>query len=553
VRQDLVKGLEDKMDSIDQKALEDEVKSTKALIQTFLQTVKGYRLYEANHPLLSKFLDRLKNDFDSYFHEFDSFSLQVGEYQLFFRGKVVYDSQDVKESLAFVFYKDGIREVRFLKGLAFREIVDFLNILRKSDHVNRLEDDLVTLLWERDFSHIGVTTVDDSVEGSAIVVPATEEELSNGLEYRRSRGDDDKGKANEAVTGEPPPLVEELKQVLNPAPGQSLVQACQLNSNEMMEINRQVQQEQHSKYHHVLIHYLIEMLLHLGEDMDAYENMISYFGRTIESLLEKKEVGEAVAILEDLKDTMESIALKDKQILAIHRIFETSSDSRHVELIVNAIKANEEVNPESILQYLRLLTKKPIESLCELLGGLESVKWKKVVSDLLVEFCREDIQPLIKFLSDRNPIVVRQILSILERVGHPSTAKYLGSLVTHRDSKVRELVLRLLMQFGDKGKDLMQRFLKDPVAEIRAKASVGLARTVKNKAVKPLMEIILSEDFDKRAYEEKASFFKALGETGSKEVIPALKEIANKRTWFKKAKWEEMRICAANTLKMLGA
>jgi hypothetical protein len=548
-----VKGLEDKMDSIDQKALEDEVKSTKALIQTFLQTVKAYHLYEASHPLLSKFLDRLKNDFDHYFHEFDSFSLQVGEYQLFFRGKVVYESEEVKESLAFAFYKDGIREIRFFQGLEFKEIVDFLNIMRKSDSVNRLEDDLVTLLWERDFSHIAITTVDDFSDGSSIVVPATEEELSKGLEYRQSKGEDGKGKANEAETGEPPPLVEELKQVLNPAPGQSLSQACQLNSNEKMEINQQVQEEQHPEYHHVLIHYLIEMLLHLGEDMDAYENMISYFGRTIESLLEKKEVGNAVGILKDLKDTMESMALKDKQILAIHRIFETSSDSHHVELIANAIKTNEEVNSESIVQYLHLLTKKPIGSLCELLGELESVKWKNVVTDLLVEFSQEDIQPLIKFLLDRNPVVVRQILSILEKVGHPSTAKYLGNLVTHRDSKVRELVIRLLMQFGDKGKDLMQRFLKDPVAEIRARASISLARTVKDKAVKPLMEIILSEDFDKRAYEEKASFFKALGETGSKEVIPALKEIANKRTWFKKAKWEEMRVCAANTLKMLGA
>ena len=549
----MVKGLEDKMDHFDEKALEDEVKSTKALIQTFLQTVKAYRLYEASHPLLSKFLDRLRNDFDHYFHEFDSFFLQVGEYQLFFRGKVVYESEEVKESLAFAFYKDGIREIRFFQGLEFKEIVDFLNIVRKSDSVNRLEDDLVTLFWERDFSHIAITTVDDFSDGSSIVVPATEEELSKRLEYRRSKGEDDKGKANEAETGEPPPFVEELKQVLNPAPGQSLVQACQLNSNEMMEINGQVQEELHPKYHHVLIHYLIEMLLHLGEDMDAYENMISYFGRTIESLLEKKEVGDAVAILKDLKDTMESMALKDKQILAIHRIFETSSNSHHVELIANAIKANEEVNSESIVQYLHLLTKKPIGSLCELLGELESVKWKNVVTDLLVEFSQEDIQPLIKFLLDRNPIVVCQILSILQKVGHPSTAKYLGSLVTHRDSKVRELVLRLLMQFGDKGKDLMQRFLKDPVAEIRARASISLARTVKDKAVKPLMEIILSEDFDKRAYEEKASFFKALGETGSKEVIPALKEIANKRTWFKKAKWEEMRVCAANTLKMLGA
>jgi hypothetical protein len=44
-----------------------------------------------------------------------------------------------------------------------------------------------------------------------------------------------------------------------------------------------------------------------------------------------------------------------------------------------------------------------------------------------------------------------------------------------------------------------------------------------------------------------------LGETGSKEAIPVLKKIANKRRWFQKTKWNEMRQCATNTLKMLGA
>ena len=138
----MVKSLEPQADLAEQKALEEEVKSTKALIQTFLQTLKGFRLYEANHPLLSKFQDRLKHDFEGYFNEFDSFSLQVGEHQLFYSGKVIYESKDVKESLAFVFFKDGIREIRFFKGIEFREIIDFLQIVRKSDSVNRFEDDL---------------------------------------------------------------------------------------------------------------------------------------------------------------------------------------------------------------------------------------------------------------------------------------------------------------------------------------------------------------------------------------------------------------------------
>jgi HEAT repeat protein len=148
---------------------------------------------------------------------------------------------------------------------------------------------------------------------------------------------------------------------------------------------------------------------------------------------------------------------------------------------------------------------------------------------------------------------VCHILYILGRIGDPSTVKYLGNLVTHKDLKVREETLQVLNKFGEKGKDLIQKFLRDSVSGIRAKAALLLARNAKGEAVKPLTEIILSEDFYKRDYEEKASFFRALGETGSKEVIPMLKKISRKRRWFQKSKWDEMRQCATNTLKMIGA
>src|SRR4030065_2742317 len=93
-----VKSLEDKLDISEEKEIEEKVKSTKSLIQTFLQTLKAFRLYEANHPILSKFLERLRRDFDHYFDEFDSFSLQIGEQKLYYQGEVVYENQDVKES-----------------------------------------------------------------------------------------------------------------------------------------------------------------------------------------------------------------------------------------------------------------------------------------------------------------------------------------------------------------------------------------------------------------------------------------------------------------------
>jgi HEAT repeat protein len=103
------------------------------------------------------------------------------------------------------------------------------------------------------------------------------------------------------------------------------------------------------------------------------------------------------------------------------------------------------------------------------------------------------------------------------------------------------------------GKDLVKKFLTDPAPEIRGKAALTFSKIGRSQSFRPLAKIILSEDFHTRSYGEKTSFFKALGETGSKEAIPLLEQIINKRRWLKKAQWEEMRLCAVNTLKRMRA
>jgi hypothetical protein len=548
-----VEKLEGKVDIFEDRLIEEGVKSTRALIQNFLHTMKAYRLYETNHPMLLKYMDRLKMDFDRYFDEFDSFSLQVGEHRLFYRGKVVYESEDVKESLAFLFYKDGIREIKFFRGLEFSEVIDFLGVVRRADSINRLEDDLVTLLWEKDLTHITFTTVDEFLEEGVKFVPASVEDLNLGLEYKQLGGEGFEEKAAEEREEADGLAGEGVKQALNLSPEQSLVQACELTPEEIEEINRKVQQEQDPDYICNLIDNLIEILLHLGEDMDAYENMISYFQRTIESLLEEKKLGKAVTILKNINDTMESIALKDKQIFAINLIIKNFSGPRPIELLGKIMKEDGKTESELILQYFHLLTNEAVEPLCQLLGELDSGRWRKMICDHLVELCKEDIQPLVKFLSNRNPLLVCQILYVLGKIGHPSTVKYLRNLIGHTNPKVREETLQVISKFGEKGKDFILKFLGDSLPVIRGKASLSLARVAKNEAVKPLLDVILSEGFHKRDFDEKTSFFRALAETGSKEMIPVLEKIAKKRKWFQKAKWNEMRICAANTLKAMAS
>jgi hypothetical protein len=345
---------------------------------------------------------------------------------------------------------------------------------------------------------------------------------------------------------------ENIKQTVSPTPGMGLAQAFQITPHEMMEINREIQEEQEPEHLYVLIDHLTEILLHLGENKEPFENLISYYERVLESLLKQKDFETMVPILMKLRNIKNSLA-EEKQTAALRRILDSSSKPHFIFLVGEAMKSDPEMEPRPVLQYFQFLTPQAVGPLCQLLSRLESGKWRKIITDYLTEVSRDDIEPLTSFLSDRNSSLVRQILSILEKINHPSTPKYLGSLVAHPDLKLREATLQLLAQFGERTKDLILRFLKDPSAEIRAKASILLARMAKQQAVKPLMEIILSEEFYKRAYEEKASFFRALGETGSKEVIPVLQKIASKKNFFNRGKWEEMRLCATNTLKMMGA
>jgi len=539
-----------KLEMNDGQPNEDEVKSAKALVQTFLQTIKGYRLYDSNHPVQLKLLERLKNDFARYFEELPSFSLQIGEHQFFFHGNVVYESDDVKESLAFVFFKDGIRELRFHRGLKVEELLDFLNLVGRSDAVNHMVDDLATLLWEKDFSHITFTVMDEFLENT--FVPATGQDLLEGMEFNPTETEVPQvSEGKEHAHGFGVLTDENLKCALNPLPGQSLVDACRLTPNEAKQIDREVQEEEQSKHFIVIIDALVEILLHLGEDMDAYENMISFLELFNKTLLYQREIGKAARMMQRLKDTIESIELKDKQMSAILRILESATTAESVELLGKTIQSPGEVPIESLLHYLEYLTPKAVTPLCTLLGSLDAPKLRKLISSQLVKLVREDIHPLAKFLSDPNPQLVCQVVNILGDIEHPSTLTYVSMLTTHPEPGVREEVLKALAKFGGKARELIQKLAKDTVPEIRGKAALILARAIKDEAVKPLSEIIFSDNFYRRGYDEKVSFFKALGETGSKEAVAILEKVAKKKNWFKNTKRAEMRICAINTLRMM--
>ncbi len=532
--------------------VDEERASVLDLIRSLQKAIKAFKLYEPNNPMLTRQLEELTTKFTAHLDNYQSLNLQLGEYKLFFKGNPVYENTDMKESLAFLLYKDGVREIRFFKGLEGQEVSAFLDVLRRNEQTSRLEDDIVTLLWEKDFAHISYYATDEFMESNA--VPVNYDEFQAGLEF--TPGIEGEPVATPAQESAEEEMGLPLGEMLSEVPGdqrETFASHFQLTSEEVGLIDQLINQEADINFVSTLVDSLMEILLHLGEDLEPYENMVTFFDRALEFLVLKGEFKAAGEILKNLREILDSMALKDNQIFAINRIFEGAGSARIIELTAETLKHEGFFDLNTCYDYFDLLPKSSIEPLCNMLGQLESSKARNLIAGIIGRKVKDDLEVLVPSLKDKSWIVVCYVINIMGNSGNRAAIKYLAQTISHPDERVRRTTLKALSQYGGKeNRALLTKMLNDESSYIRSQAVIHLARSSKHEALRPILSIIQSEPFLDRDFPEKAAFFRALGEIGSNESLPALEKILGKKSWFKKPKWDELQVCAIGALRMIG-
>jgi len=149
--------------------------------------------------------------------------------------------------------------------------------------------------------------------------------------------------------------------------------------------------------------------------------------------------------------------------------------------------------------------------------------------------------------------VVCYVINIIANSRDRNAIKYLSQTCSHPDERVRRTALKALSQYGSEEiKGLLIKMLNDDSAYIRSQAVINLARSFKHEALRPILSVIQSEPFLDRDFSEKAAFFRAIGQIRSKESLPVLRKILEKKSWFKRSKWDELQVCAIGALRMIG-
>ena len=106
-------------------------------------------------------LEAVRDAFAAIWKHTDELDIQIVETQLKWEGRVVLDEGErTSDNMAWLLYKDGIRELKMLKGFEEDELGTFFNLLQRVRKATDEDDDLLTLMWEREFATLQYRYVD---------------------------------------------------------------------------------------------------------------------------------------------------------------------------------------------------------------------------------------------------------------------------------------------------------------------------------------------------------------------------------------------------------
>jgi hypothetical protein len=530
---------------------DEEMIIARDLISAFIKAIKAFRFYPPENPTLKGFRDQVLKKFQFFLNKYQSFVIQVGEYDLAFKGKTLYENRDVKTSLAFSLYKDGLREIRFMKGLEEWEVQGVIDILKQSENINTLEDDIVTLMWEKDFAHISYLATDDFLEETPVLIPENVDQFRKNLVFK-PLGHHVEADLTEGGSEEWVELDDILSRVVEERPAFVPDRSVYfLTSDEMEGLRKDVESETDPTFVFHVTDILFEVLA-LEKEREPFQDAVNILIKMLDAFLTLGDFAKANDLLRRVYIILKTYDLQDWQIESIRKIIVEAGEEVRIERIGKVLD-REEVRFEEVNAYLLLLQKNSIKPLIKLLGELKNSKARRVFCDALAEIGKNAIELFTPFVDDRRWYLVRNIIYILGRIGKEQSLPYIQKAFNHADSRVRREATQALGLIGSpKAIGLLVKSLTDNDVRIRCMAAINLGKGGKKAGLIPLLEVVQSKDFYKREPAEVKAFFNAIGMVGSNEAIPVLQELLERKSWFGRGKTDETRLGAASAMAMIG-
>jgi HEAT repeat protein len=499
----------------------------------FVKTSRAAQLYVQGNPLLHQFVEDLKGRLSSIFDRVPSLSFTIHESELRWLDKPVYKEKLTGgENIAFQLYRDGIRRIEFLPGVEEDELRHFIDVLRLSRTLKEDEDDLLTLMWNADFTFIRYEYVD--VLGDEPPVPTPDMSHDAGTELPALP------ELELAPELQTPTLREDFEPSLYFL---DETDVAHLQQELRYEMDRPVKKDVTVA---VLDQYELGDAERRGEIVDVLRQMLprvlaeggfsqaSYIVAELKVIAERKGTPEIVEEVDEIiGELSEPIVLE--QLVRIMEDGTIDPDSEALATLLSALK------PEAIVTLIKAIPlvarKQAREQLLATMDRLAALK-PQLMSSLI---------------RSEDPRVAAEASRIAGRLKLSGAAEAIAGLLDRNESEVRLAAVESLVALHTSmaGGPLVEA-LADDSRDVRVAAAKGLAAMRYSPAAERLEAYITGKDLWRRDPTEQLAFFEAFARAAGREGTLLLSRMLNGRRvlWLRYP--SKVRACAARALGVLG-
>jgi hypothetical protein len=532
-------------------ALSREAAIAEEAARAIFKAQRAQQLYHANSPSRGAAVELARAQLCKAWEVADPLVFSVRRQALLFNDEpVLVESAMAGDGLAWLLYREGIREIRFLKGFEQAELEVLLDILGRARVATINEDDLVTMLWLANLTFFSYRHVEVvlSPTGQPTSPDATDEEDADESAVTFGvRG------GSGGVRTMPAAVDEEVAGFLDRSP--SIViqpeddQRPVLDPADLAYLQRELARDYGAGFRQTMLEALLEIV-----EMEVDEaSRLEAIAALDELLLEALGAGDyamAAAVLSEAEQLMGGMDLEATALEALGRLAGRLSTPGVLKPLLQRVADANKAPPGEVLD--QLLAEVRPEALPLLAGWLGAVGVSPVRGPVERAALRvAEVQPgaLADALGAADDMVLAGALALAAQRPSAALVPALCALARHCDPALRLPVLGILGGFdAPPVREVLLAACVDSVREIRIAAYRQVRGRRLQEAREVLQQVVAAGGYATQDFNERVVLFEALGTVADASTVALLDRLLNARGLMGPKEPSDVRACAARGL-----
>jgi len=508
------------------------------LLRALSKAARAHQMYLPNNPIYRGAIEALRASFRPIWEETDDIVLTITEAEIrWYDAVVAGDAAAVKSSdnLAWVFYKDGVRELTFTKGFEEIEVVVLLDIIQRIRKGGSTEDDLVAMLWEADFVYMKYRYVDLLQDGGA-------GELADGTEVAP------------AAPGE---VQRGARQAVEESRASSIVNMSEFDSTLYFLDEREIdylQLEIKREYQQDLRVNLVAVLLDIFEvqlDPDVRAEILDDLHSLMVHLLTAGHFrGVAMLLRESNIAVDRAPEVTPEQRRKLKELPERLSGQEALSQLLQALDETPTLPPnEEIADLFDQLQPSALATVFQWLPKIQTDRLRPMLENAAGRLAGANTAELVRLVQVADRDVSSEAIRRAGALKAQAAVLALSRILHEPDVERRLLAAQALVEIGSPGAlQLLEKALEDSDRDVRITAVRGLTQRNHRPALARLETIVKGRAIRDADRTEKMAFFEGYGALCGDDGVGHLDAILNGKGFLGRREEAEFRACAAIAL-----